>query len=82
MRSLRTSPSAVNYCGGTQSAVEYAGPQRSDPAARWPRDRESAQVGTLSCVGHAIEVARAIPWLLSDEASYTTGTFIDVAGGR
>jgi len=32
--------------------------------------------------GHAIEVARAILWLLSDEASYTTGTFIDVAGGR
>ncbi|MBI3490226.1 MAG: SDR family oxidoreductase [Acidobacteria bacterium] len=32
--------------------------------------------------GHAIEVARAILWLLSDEASYSTGTFIDVAGGR
>ncbi len=32
--------------------------------------------------GHAIEVARAIVWLLSDDASYTTGSFIDVAGGR
>jgi NAD(P)-dependent dehydrogenase (short-subunit alcohol dehydrogenase family) len=32
--------------------------------------------------GDAIEVARAIVWLLSDEASYTTGSFIDVAGGR
>jgi len=32
--------------------------------------------------GEAIEVARAILWLLSDEASYTTGSFIDVAGGR
>jgi len=32
--------------------------------------------------GHPIEVARAILWLLSDEASYSTGTFIDVAGGR
>ena len=32
--------------------------------------------------GDAIEVARAILWLLSDEASYSTGTFIDVAGGR
>lgn len=32
--------------------------------------------------GAAIEVARAILWLLSDEASYTTGSFIDVAGGR
>ena len=28
------------------------------------------------------EVARAILWLLSEEASYTTGTFIDVSGGR
>ncbi len=32
--------------------------------------------------GDAIEVARAIIWLLSDEASYTTGSFIDVSGGR
>lgn len=32
--------------------------------------------------GTAEEVARAILWLLSEEASYTTGTFIDVAGGR
>jgi len=32
--------------------------------------------------GEAIEVARAILWLLSDAASYSTGTFIDVAGGR
>jgi len=32
--------------------------------------------------GEAIEVARAVLWLLSDEASYCTGTFIDVAGGR
>lgn len=32
--------------------------------------------------GEAIEVARAILWLLSDEASYSTAAFIDVAGGR
>ena len=32
--------------------------------------------------GHVDEVARAVLWLLSDEASYTTGTFIDVSGGR
>lgn len=32
--------------------------------------------------GTAQEVARAILWLLSDEASYTTGSFIDVSGGR
>jgi NAD(P)-dependent dehydrogenase (short-subunit alcohol dehydrogenase family) len=32
--------------------------------------------------GRAEEVARAILWLLSDEASYTTGSFIDVTGGK
>lgn len=32
--------------------------------------------------GAAIEVARAIVWLLSDDASYTTASFVDVAGGR
>ncbi|MEZ5537548.1 MAG: SDR family oxidoreductase [Thiolinea sp.] len=32
--------------------------------------------------GQPEEVAEAIVWLLSDAASYATGTFIDVAGGR
>lgn len=32
--------------------------------------------------GTALEVAHAILWLLSPEASYTTGAFIEVTGGR
>lgn len=32
--------------------------------------------------GTPLEVAESIAWLLSDEASYVTGTFIDIAGGR
>ena len=32
--------------------------------------------------GSPEEVAQAILWLLSDEASYVTGTFVDVSGGR
>lgn len=32
--------------------------------------------------GSAEEVANAIVWLLSDEASYVTGTSLDVTGGR
>jgi len=32
--------------------------------------------------GQPEEVARAILWLASSEASYSTGTFIDVSGGR
>jgi NAD(P)-dependent dehydrogenase (short-subunit alcohol dehydrogenase family) len=32
--------------------------------------------------GTADEVAHAVLWLLSDEASFTTGAFIDVTGGK
>jgi NAD(P)-dependent dehydrogenase (short-subunit alcohol dehydrogenase family) len=32
--------------------------------------------------GEPEEVAQAIVWLLSDEASFTTGSFVDVSGGR
>jgi len=32
--------------------------------------------------GQPDEVAQAIAWLLSDEASYVTGSFIDLAGGK
>jgi NAD(P)-dependent dehydrogenase (short-subunit alcohol dehydrogenase family) len=32
--------------------------------------------------GNPDEVAQAILWLLSEEASYSTGTFIDVTGGK
>jgi len=32
--------------------------------------------------GHPDEVARAVLWLLSAEASYITGTVVDVSGGR
>jgi len=32
--------------------------------------------------GHPLEVARAILWLAGEESGYTTGTFIEVSGGR
>jgi NAD(P)-dependent dehydrogenase (short-subunit alcohol dehydrogenase family) len=32
--------------------------------------------------GQPVEVANAVAWLLSAEASYVTGSFIEVAGGR
>lgn len=32
--------------------------------------------------GAAEEVAKAILWLLSDDSSYTTGSFVNVSGGR
>jgi NAD(P)-dependent dehydrogenase (short-subunit alcohol dehydrogenase family) len=33
-------------------------------------------------VGQPGEVASAIVWLLSDEASYVSGTVLDVSGAR
>jgi NAD(P)-dependent dehydrogenase (short-subunit alcohol dehydrogenase family) len=47
-----------------------------DRAARMAADLPIPRAGTSD------EVAQAILWLLSDEASYTTGTVIDVTGGR
>lgn len=44
-------------------------------------DRMKANV-PMKRGGTAEEVARAALWLLSDEASYTTGSFVDVSGGR
>jgi NAD(P)-dependent dehydrogenase (short-subunit alcohol dehydrogenase family) len=44
-------------------------------------DRVKASV-PMKRGGQPEEVAAAILWLLSDEASYATGTFIDLAGGR
>lgn len=43
-------------------------------------DRVKASV-PMKRGGQAVEVARAILWLLSEEASYSTGTIIDVTGG-
>lgn len=43
--------------------------------------RMGAQV-PMQRAGSAEEVARAILWLLSDEASYSTGTTVTVSGGR
>ena len=46
------------------------------------RAREMAPSVPMQRAGSAEEVARAILWLLTPEASYTTGAIIDVAGGR
>lgn len=44
-------------------------------------DRLSPQI-PLKRGGTVEEVANAIAWLLSDEASYVTGSFIDLSGGK
>ncbi|MBI3369542.1 MAG: SDR family oxidoreductase [Burkholderiales bacterium] len=53
-------------------------------AAGGEPDRATASAGLIPMqrAGSAEEVANAILWLLSDEASYTTGAIVDVSGGR
>jgi len=46
------------------------------------RIRQMAPLVPMQRAGSAEEVAQAIVWLLSDDASYTTGTLLDVTGGR
>jgi len=46
------------------------------------RAREMAPMVPVQRAGSAEEVAQAIVWLLSDNASYTTASTVDVTGGR
>jgi NAD(P)-dependent dehydrogenase (short-subunit alcohol dehydrogenase family) len=46
------------------------------------RAHRLAHMVPMKRVGQAEEIANAIVWLMSDEASYVTGTTIDVSGGR
>jgi NAD(P)-dependent dehydrogenase (short-subunit alcohol dehydrogenase family) len=46
------------------------------------RARDLAPQVPLQRAGTADEVAQAIVWLCSEEASYCTGSIVDVAGGR
>jgi NAD(P)-dependent dehydrogenase (short-subunit alcohol dehydrogenase family) len=59
------------------------------PGAIWTEIHEDperpARIGAQTPLGRAgepDEVAAAVAWLLSDEASYTTGAILRVAGGR
>jgi NAD(P)-dependent dehydrogenase (short-subunit alcohol dehydrogenase family) len=46
------------------------------------RAQRLAPIIPMQRPGTAWEIATAIVWLMSDEASYTTGAIIDVTGGR
>lgn len=57
----------------------------TDLHASGGRPRRADELGAhtpMGRPGHAEEVANAILWLIGPEASYTTGSIIDVAGGR
>ncbi|MBM3521698.1 MAG: SDR family oxidoreductase, partial [Alphaproteobacteria bacterium] len=46
------------------------------------RARTGAPLVPMQRPGTAMECANAVAWLLSDEASYVTGTVLTVSGGR
>jgi NAD(P)-dependent dehydrogenase (short-subunit alcohol dehydrogenase family) len=46
------------------------------------RAHRLAHMVPMKRVGTADEIANAVVWLMSDEASYVTGTIVDVSGGR
>jgi NAD(P)-dependent dehydrogenase (short-subunit alcohol dehydrogenase family) len=46
------------------------------------RAQQLGQQVPMQRAGTALEVAQAIVWLLAPESSYTTGSLLDVAGGR
>jgi NAD(P)-dependent dehydrogenase (short-subunit alcohol dehydrogenase family) len=46
------------------------------------RARQSTALIPMQRAGTADEIAHAIAWLLSDDASYATGAIVDVSGGR
>ncbi len=46
------------------------------------RAQDMAPAIPMQRAGHPAEVAAAIIWLLGDDASYCTGSILDIAGGR
>ena len=61
--------------GIVDTEIHASGGQPGRPAAM-------RQAIPMKREGAAEEIAQAILWLLSDEASYTTGALMDVSGGR
>jgi NAD(P)-dependent dehydrogenase (short-subunit alcohol dehydrogenase family) len=52
----------------------------ADADADWLK--EVVKTMPMGRIGKAREIAHAIVWLMSDEASYVTGSIIDASGGR
>lgn len=68
--------SALTACGGVYL---YRNARQRRRARRVDRVKSNIP---MQRGGQAEEVAQAIVWLLSDKASYVTGSFIDLAGGK
>ena len=71
----------VNYTSNVDAAERVCAQIHASGGEPGRVDRVKASV-PMQRGGHPDEVAAAILWLLSDEASFVTGSFLDVAGGR
>jgi NAD(P)-dependent dehydrogenase (short-subunit alcohol dehydrogenase family) len=76
-RELATEGVRVNAVrpGIVDTEIHASGGQPGRPAAM-------RQFIPMRREGQADEIAHAVLWLLSDQASYTTGALLDVSGGR
>ena len=64
------------------SGQDSSTPKSTSPGENRIAWNGSAPLVPMKRVGQAEEVADAIMWLLSDKASYNTGTILDISGGR
>ncbi|WP_080994656.1 SDR family oxidoreductase [Vibrio harveyi] len=71
----------VNYRTQTDAATQVVNEIEENGGEPNRVDRLSEKI-PLKRGGTVDEVANAISWLLSNEASYVTGSFIDLAGGN
>ncbi|MBM3583520.1 MAG: SDR family oxidoreductase [Alphaproteobacteria bacterium] len=68
--------------GVTDTEMMRGGPDAAPDPANDAWREGVLKVLPIGRLAEPVEVARAILWLLSDEASYVTGAILDVSGGR
>lgn len=63
---------------GTERVAAAVGAEGGQPG----RADRIAPMVPMRRAGRPEEIAEAIAWLVSDNASYITGSFLDISGGR
>ena len=73
---------AAKACASTRCARASSTPRSTLAAAMPDRAHKLSSVIPMQRPGTAQEIAQAIAWLASDDASYVTGAVLGVSGGR